>query len=126
MKMSMKAPLVLLFGATVATDSKATDSKASETQKKASDFAAKEKAMEAASRNSSGAAMPTSTEAVGMNKNKDAGKEAAAAELSMQIPHGSRPVDKDTKAVAPIKNISKMTPEERKELRESVVKDAKP
>ena len=61
-----------------------------------------------------------------MNKNKDAGKEAAAAELSMQIPHGSRPVDKDTKAVAPIKNISKMTPEERKELRESVVKDAKP
>src|SRR5215471_16416483 len=134
----MTAPLLLLFGATVAlsglaafgqpiaTDSKATDSKARETQKKATDFAAKEKAMQAASRNSSGAAMPTSTEAVGLNKNRDAGKEAAAAELAMQIPHGSRPVDKNAEAVAPIKNISKMTPEERNELRNSVVKGAKP
>jgi uncharacterized membrane protein len=133
MKTSMKAPLLLLFGATVALSglaafgqSTATDSKTSDTQKKAADFSAKEKAMQAASRNSSGAAMPTSTEAVGLNQNKDAGKESAAAELSLQIPHGSRPVDKNAKAVAPIKNISKMTPEERNELRTAVVKDAKP
>src|SRR5215470_7769580 len=112
MKTSMKAPLVLLFGAMVALSGfaafgqpTATDGKASETQKKAADFAAKEQAMQAASRNSSGAAMPTSTEAVGMNNNKDAGSEAAAAELSMQIPKGSRPVDKNAKVVAPIKNI---------------------
>jgi hypothetical protein len=39
---------------------------------------------------------------------------------------GSKPVDKNAKAVAPIKSLSKMTSEERAELRREVLKEAKP
>jgi len=39
---------------------------------------------------------------------------------------GSKSVDKNAKAVAPTKSLSKMTSEERAELRREVLKEAKP
>jgi hypothetical protein len=38
----------------------------------------------------------------------------------------NNPVDKNAKAADPIKSLSKMTPEERAQLRKDVVKDSKP
>jgi hypothetical protein len=93
---------------------------------KAADFAKKEKAMQDMSRSSGGAMMPTPSQATGLNKSKNAGKESADSELQLFTHKGSAPVDKATKAQSPIKNISKMTPEERAQLRKEVVQDAKP
>ena len=93
---------------------------------KAAAFAKEEKAMQDMSRSSGGAMTPTPTQAKGMNRNKDAGMKAAADELSLQTHKGSAPVDKNAKAQSPIKNISKMTPQERAALRKEVVQEAKP
>jgi hypothetical protein len=100
----------------------------SDKAKKAADFAAKEKAMQDMSRSSASGAVasPTGTEATPYNKNKDAGKAAVDEALGIQTFKGSKPVDKNAKAVAPMKSLSKMTPEERAELRREVVKEAKP
>jgi hypothetical protein len=96
--------------------------------KKAADFAAKEKAMQDMSRSSASGAVasPPVTEATPYNKNKDAGKAAIDQALGIQTFKGSKPVDKNAKAQAPMKSISKMTPEEREQLRKEVVKEAKP
>lgn len=132
MRTHIKTSAALIFGVALvlngvgALGQPATSGSTTDKAAQAADFAKKEKAMQDASRSSGGAMMPTPTQATGLNKNKDAGKEAAAAELSLQTHKGSAPVDKNAKAVAPIKNISKMTPEERAELRKEVVKDAKP
>jgi hypothetical protein len=87
----------------------------SDKAKKAADFAAREKAMQDASRSSASGAVasPPVTEATPYNKNKDAGKAAVDEALGMQTFKGSRPVDKNAKAVASMKSLSKMTPQER-------------
>jgi hypothetical protein len=100
----------------------------SDKAKKAADFAAKEKAMQDMSRSSASGAVasPSVTEATPYNKNKDKGKAAADEAADILTFKGSKPVDKNAKAQAPIKSLSKMTPEERAELRKEVVKEAKP
>jgi hypothetical protein len=100
----------------------------SDKAKKAADFAAREKAMQDASRSSASGpvASPPVTEATPYNKNKDKGKAAADEAADILTFKGSKPVDKNAKAQAPIKSLSKMTPEERAELRKEVVKEAKP
>ena len=111
-----------------ATDPSATAPAKSDKAKKAADFAAKEKAMQDMSRSSASGAVgtPPATEAAPYNKNKDKGKAAADQAADIQTFKGSKPVDKNAKAQAPIKSLSKMTPEERAELRKEVVKEAKP
>ena len=96
--------------------------------KRAADFAAKEKAMQDMSRSSASGAVGSmpSTEATPYNKNKNAGKAAIDEAMGIQTFKGSKPVDKNAKAVAPMKSLSKMTPEEREALRKEVVKEAKP
>ena len=105
-----------------------TASAKSDKAKKAADFAAREKAMQDASRSSASGAVasPPVTEAVPYNKDKNAGKAAADEAMGILSFKGSKPVDKNAKAQAPIKSLSKMTPEERAELRREVVKEAKP
>jgi hypothetical protein len=100
----------------------------SDKAKKAADFAAMEKAMQDASRSSASGAVasPPVTEATPYNKNKNAGKAAIDEALGIQTFKGSRPVDKNAKAQAPMKSLSKMTPEERDQLRREVAKEAKP
>ena len=113
--------------ATVTPSDKAK--KASDRAKKAADFAAQEKAMQDASRSSASGAVASKpmTEATPYNnKNKDMGKATIDEALGIQTFKGSKPVDKNAKAVAPMKSISKMTPEERAELRKEVVKESKP
>jgi hypothetical protein len=96
------------------------------TPAKAADFQAKEQAMQAASKSASGAVTTPTSEAAGYNRNKDAGKNLETQTLNMFIPKGSAPVDKSKQATSPIKDISKMTAEERNQLRREVQKDAKP
>ena len=100
----------------------------SDKAKRAADFAAKEKAMQDMSRSSASGAVGSipATQAIPYNKDKNAGQatiDEAAGILNFK---GSKPVDKNAKAVAPMKSLSKMTPEERAELRKEVVKEAKP
>jgi hypothetical protein len=111
-----------------AADPSATAPAKSDKAKKAADFAAREKAMQDASRSSAygPVASPPVTEATPYNKNKDKGKAAADEAADILTFKGSKPVDKNAKAQAPMKSISKMTPEERAELRKEVVKEAKP
>jgi len=119
--------VALVFdGAAIAQPAGTSGAAAPDKTQQTTDFAKKEKAMQDASRSSGGAMMPTPTQATGLNKNKDAGKDSANAELQLQLHKGSAPVDKNAKAQAPIKKISKMTPEERAQLRKEVVQDAKP
>jgi hypothetical protein len=105
-----------------------SDKKTSDKAKKAADFAAQEKAMQDASRSSASGAVASKpmTEATPYNKNKDKGKAAIDEAAGIQTFKGSKPVDKNAKAVAPMKSLSKMTPEERAELRKEVVKESKP
>jgi hypothetical protein len=107
------------------TDAAKADAAKAEKAKKAEDFAAKEKAMQDASRSSASGtgATPPPAEA---KKLKMSGKDAMESEMTLQKFKGSKPVDKNAKAQAPMKSISKMTPEERAELRKEVVKEAKP
>ena len=95
---------------------------------KAADFAAKEKAMQDLSRSSAAGAVASVpvTEATPYNKDKNAGKAAADEAMGILSFKGSKPVDKNAKAVAPIKSISKMTIEEREEVWNEVAKEAKP
>ena len=111
-----------------AADPSATAPAKSDKAKKAADFAAKEKAMQDMSRSSASGAVasPPVTEATPYNKNKNAGKAAIDEALGIQTFKGSKPVDKNAKAVAPMKSLSKMTPQERDELRREVAKEAKP
>src|ERR1700747_2581503 len=83
--------------------------------KKAADFATKEKALQDASRSSASGAGTSNpaTEATPLNKDRNAGKGAATAELGLQLRKGSPKVDKTAKPDAPMKDISKMTPKER-------------
>jgi len=100
----------------------------SDKAKKAADFAAKEKAMQDMSRSSASGAVgsvPSST-ATPYNKDRNAGKAAADQASDIQTFKGSKPVNKDAKPAYPMKSLSKMTPEERAELRREVVKEAKP
>jgi hypothetical protein len=112
--------------ATVTPSDKAKNT--SDKAKKAADFATQEKAMQEASRSSASGAVASKpmTEATPYNKNKDKGKAAADQASDIQTFKGSKPVDKNAKAVAPMKSLSKMTPEERAELRKEVVKESKP
>ena len=96
------------------------------TPAKAADFQAKQQGMQAASKSTGGTTTTPSSEAAGLNRNKDAGKAAAASELNMFTHKPSGPVDKNAKATAPIKNVSKMTPKELNELGQEVQKTAKP
>jgi hypothetical protein len=100
----------------------------SDKSKKAADFAAREKAMQDASRSSASGAVasPPITQATPYNKDKNRGKDAADEAMGILSFKGSKPVDKNAKAVAPIKSLSKMTPEERDQLRREVAKEAKP
>ena len=93
--------------------------------KAAEDFAVKEKFLQDLSRSSAsgtGATKPA-TEAP---KFTPSGKEMAETMRSNQTFKGSKPVDKNAKATAPMKSISKMTLEERAQLRKEVVEGAKP
>jgi hypothetical protein len=139
MKRYSKASLVLALGIAVAfgyasataqttPDAAASNAAKAAKDKKAADFAASEKAMQDASRSSaSGAVGSPVTEAKPYNKNnKEAGKAAMGEALDVQTFKGSKPVDKNAKAQAPMKSISKMTPEERAQLRKEVVEGAKP
>jgi len=114
------------FGA-VAQSTEASHSNAANANraKAVEDFASKEKYLQDLSRSSasgSGATKPPS-EASKFTPN---GKEMAETMRSNQTFKGSKPVDKNAKATAPMKSISKMTPEERAQLRNEVVKEAKP
>jgi hypothetical protein len=115
-------------GATAKTEPPAAATVKSDRAKKAADFAAKEKAMQDMSRSSASGAVGSvpSSEAVPYNKDKNAGKAAADEAMDILRFKGSKPVDKNAKPVAPMKSLSKMTPEERAELRREVVKEAKP
>ena len=130
MKPSTKTTLALLAGVAFALQldgALAQATGAAEKNGKTADFAAREKAMQDASRSSaSGPVAAPTTPAVRLNQNKDAGKGAFEAEMMLQANKPSRKVDKNAKASDPIKSISKMTPQERAELRKEVVKDAKP
>ena len=109
-------------------DPSAPASPKSDKAKKAADFAAKEKAMQDMSRSSASGpvATPPVSEPAPYNKNRNAGKAAVDEALGIQTFKGSKPVDKNAKAVAPMKSLSKMTPQERDELRREVAKEAKP
>ena len=100
----------------------------SDKAKKKADFAAQEKAMQDASRSSASGPVASKpmTEVTPYNKDKDKGKAAIDEASEIQTFKGSKPVDKNAKAVAPMKSLSKMTPEERAELRKEVVKESKP
>ena len=137
MKAYQRNAIVLLLAAVLfngfdavaqTTESPSVGTAKSDKAKKAADFAAKEKAMQDASRSSASGAVgtPPVTEATPYNKDKNAGKAAADEAMGILSFKGSKPVDKNAKAVAPIKSLSKMTPEEREELRKEVVKEAKP
>ncbi len=106
--------------------SSAEAAKAAKEQKK-EDFAKKEKALQDASRSSaSGPASLPPTEAKKMQNTKDSGKAVVESMNKMQQFSGSKPVDKNAKATAPMKDLREMTPEERAQLRKEVVKEAKP
>jgi hypothetical protein len=114
------------FGAFAqSSDAVKPDATKSDKAKKAEAFAAKEKAMQDASRSSASgtSATPPTSEA---KRLKMSGKDAMDSEMTLQKFKGSKPVDKNAQAQAPIKSLSKMTPEERAELRKEVVKEAKP
>jgi len=101
----------------------------SDKAKNAADFAAKEKAMQDMSRSSASGAVatPPATEAIPYNKNKDKGKAAIDEAAGIQTFKGSKPVDKNAKAVAPMpKSLSKMTPKELEDLDRQVGKESKP
>jgi hypothetical protein len=111
------------------TEPAAPASAKSDKAKKAADFAAKEKAMQDMSRSSgSGAvATPPAKEAAPYNKNKDKGKAAADEASDILTFKGSKPVDKNAKAVAPTKkSLNKMTPKELEDLEREVGKESKP
>jgi hypothetical protein len=106
------------------TGSAASDAAKAAKAKKAEDFAAKQKALQDASKSSaSGAPPPPSSEA---QKFKPSGKEMAGQMQSNQSFKGSKPVDKSAKAQAPTKDVRQMTPEERAQRRAEIVKEAKP
>lgn len=89
---------------------------------KAEDFAAKHKGMQDASKSSASSTGPSSE----ASKYKPSGKETMETIQSDQGYKGRKPVDKNAKATAPMKDVRKMTPEERAEPRKEVVKESKP
>ena len=123
----MKMPISMLTAAlfAAATSFAAAQSPSSESAtKKADDFAAKEKALQDASKSSaSSSGTPPATEA---SKYKPSGKDTMNTMQSNQTFKGSKPVDKNAKAQAPVKDVKQMTPEERAERRKEIAKEAKP
>jgi hypothetical protein len=100
------------------------DAKAAAKAKKAEDFAAKHKALQDASKSSaSSAGTKPSSEA---SRYKPSGKETVETMQSNQTFKGSKPVDKNAKATAPVKDVRQMTPEERAQRRQEIAKEAKP
>jgi len=92
--------------------------------KQAEDFAAKQKAMQDASKSSaSSAGTKPSSEA---KRYKPSGKDTVETMQSNQSFKGSKPVDKNAKATAPVKDVKQMTPEERAQRRQEIAKEAKP
>jgi hypothetical protein len=69
---------------------------------------------------------PTSGQPAEAKKYKPSGKETMDTMLSNQTFKGSKPVDKNAKAQAPVKDLKQMTPEERAERRKEIAKEAKP
>jgi len=93
-------------------------------QAKKEDFAAKQKAMQEASKSSaSSAGTKPSSEA---KRYKPSGKDTVETMQSNQSFKGSKPVDKNAKATAPVKDVKQMTPEERAKRRDEIAKEAKP
>ena len=129
MKPHLKSSLPLIVAAALAlygVGANAQDT-ATSRQSRAADFAAKEQAMQDASRSSAaGAVASPVAPSMGLNRNKDAGKAAFESEMMLQKNKPSPKMDRNAKASDPIKSISKMTPEERAQLRAEVVKEAKP
>jgi hypothetical protein len=100
------------------------DAKAAAKAKQAEDFAAKQKALQDASKSSaSSAGTKPSSEA---KKYKPSGKDTVETMQSNQSFKGSKPVDKNAKATAPVKDVKQMTPEERAQRRQEIAKEAKP
>jgi hypothetical protein len=127
MKLDFKPPLMLIAAAGLCVHGLVATAQEAANSTKAADFAMKEKALQDASKSSaagpvSGTVMPGTS----VNRNKDAGKGAFESEMNLQKNKPSPKVDKNAKASAPMKSISKMTPEERAQLRADVVKEAKP
>jgi len=114
------------FGASAqSNEAKSPDAASADKAKKAEDFAAKQKAMHEASKSSASgpSRSPPTSEAA---KFKPSGKEMANQMQSNQSFKGSKPVDKNAKATAPVKDVKTMTPEERAERRKEIAKEAKP
>jgi hypothetical protein len=106
------------------TDTKSPDATKTEKAKKAEDFAAKQKAMQDASKSSaSSTGTPPPAQA---KKSNLSGKDSADMAMGVLQFKGSKPVDKNAKAQAPVKDIKTMTPEERAERRKEIVKESKP
>jgi len=105
------------------------DSAKARTTKQAADFAAQEKQMQDESKTFTPPDRPEAS-ATQLNKGKNAGKGMLEAEATLQTSptrgKGSPPVNKNAKPADPMKNISKMTPAERAQLRKDVVEGAKP
>ena len=94
--------------------------------KKKEDFAAKERAMQEASKSSaSGHVAPTAEERQAA-KNRPSAKSAMQQQMELEANEPSPKVDKNAKAAGPRPNASKMTQKERDEYRKEVVKEAKP
>ena len=100
------------------------EAKAAVKAKKAEDLAAKQKAMQDASKSSaSSTGSKPSSEA---SKYNPSGKDTMNTMQSNQTFKGSKPVDKNAKATAPVKDVKQMTPEERAERRNELTKEMKP
>jgi hypothetical protein len=137
MKANMKTLTALILGIASlsggtraiaqSTDSGTSNATKAKTAQAAKNFAAEEKLMQDASRSSaSGAVASPATQATPLNKNRNAGAGGFDSEMALQKQKPSPKVDKNAKAADPIKSISKMTPEERAQLRSDVVKESKP
>ena len=105
-------------------------------EKKKKDFASQEAAMQKAS--TPGRALVDTPIDKGakpadpVTRSGDKKKDFAAQEAAMQKASTpgralvDNPIDKNAKPASPAKSISKMTPEERAQLRKEIVKDSKP
>ena len=116
-------------GSTTSADTASADKAKAKAAKKKK-FAAEQKQMEAESRSSASGAMSSGGAAQPTTKmsGKGTGKEMQQSmqNESRNMATGSPPVNKNAKAQDPMKDISKMTPEERAQLRKQTVEGAKP
>ena len=121
------AATVSMAGAQVSAQSTSTDADAAKAakDKKKQDYAAKQKAMQDASKSSASGPMGGASTDTTTPKSRPTGSSAMQSQMDMQANKPSKPVDKNAKG-APRPNASKMTQEERDAYRKDVVKDAKP